>query len=135
MDNGNNFFKATLSIVDYTEEETASPKTSGVNMIIPLAVVPDIAENYANVSKVVKTIEINKHENIYWADDVKMFRICNGQQGNSSKFPCGYCLSKNEDLLIFGQIRTIGSCMEDYNNYIESGKGRGDLQELLLKIA
>ena len=54
MDNGNNFFKATLSIVDLTEEETASPKTSGVNMIIPLAVVPDIAENYANVSKVVK---------------------------------------------------------------------------------
>ena len=62
MDNGNNFFKATLSIVDLTEEETASPKTSGVNMIIPLAVVPDIAENYANVSKVVKAIEINKYE-------------------------------------------------------------------------
>ena len=93
MDRGDDFFKATLSIVDLTEEETASPKTSGSNMIIPLAVVKGIPENYANVSKVVKFLKINKHENIYWANDVKMFRICNGQQGNSSKFPCGYCIS------------------------------------------
>ena len=66
---------------------------TGVNKLMMLCTVPDVAETYENMKKLFDLIQINCIPFKFIAD-FKMILIVNGLQTASSSYPSPYCLVK-----------------------------------------
>ena len=122
MDNGGDFFKICLSIVDIREGnqkdiENQNPQfkfldheiqSSGVKKLFVIGIVEDISETYENIKNFLSGLKIEKVKPVVGCD-LKVANILCGLQSHASKHPCCYCEIDKDNLANLGELRTFGS--------------------------
>ena len=76
---------------------------NGVKKIMILAAVPNLKENYANVSQVLQVLNID-NLNYFGMFDYKLANIFFGIEAASSSHPCVYCEIPSKDIKAHRQI-------------------------------
>ena len=102
FDDGQGFLKLMLLVQSLLDREGPERKrlkysdgvfakafrNSGVKKLLPLAVVQDTQEQYANIKKLLDLVDIKGVENLSHTKDIKMVLIEQGRQGAQSTHPC-----------------------------------------------
>ena len=114
VDDNEHIKKRTL----FKDGGTASKagKLTGVNRMIMLCIVPDVAETYDNMKILFDLIKINNIPFKFIAD-YKLILIVNGMQTASSTWPSPYCYVK---------LKTLRKTVDE-NNEEESVESEGEV--------
>lgn len=116
IDGGRSFLKITLSVISPQTEHLAGNdfKDGGVKKLFIIALSPNLAEKYDNISPIWTEL-LKLHELEYLvAGDLKIINIIIGIMAHSSKNPCPYCEAFKSELGISNGIsRTKGSIKEN----------------------
>ena len=102
FDDGQGFLKLMLLVQSLLDREAPERKrlkysdgvfakqfrNSGVKKLLPLAIVQDTQEQYANIKKLLDLVDIKGVENLSHSKDIKMVLIEQGRQGAQSTHPC-----------------------------------------------
>ncbi|XP_055605671.1 uncharacterized protein LOC129753848 [Uranotaenia lowii] len=114
IDGGRSFFKITLSVISPQMEHLAGFKDGGVKKLFIIALSPNLAEKYDNISPVwTKLLKLHELEYLV-AGDLKIINIIIGIMAHSSKNPCPYCEALKSELGVAnGTARTKGSINEN----------------------
>lgn len=133
LDNGGNFFKVCLQLVDQEEIGRYPQQSSmfnhkkklstGINKLLIIAIAEDIKENYSNLSIILNLLELDKIKFVV-ASDLKIANLLCGIQSHASKHPCCYCEISSECLIQCGQLRTFGSLHRDFTAFSSSTKAK-----------
>lgn len=148
IDGGGGFLKLCLSILEkdftfdtdhvemqvkrrkYENNDCAKFLYSGVKKLFIIAIAPNTQENYANVSQLWKLSGINVIANKFSytvASDLKLCNILCGLSTHSSSHPCTWCDVNKTELDKCGeQYRTLGSCLDYYNDWVQHGSKKKD---------
>lgn len=132
MDGGGGYVKLCMSIAP--KEGLGAIELSSVQKIFILAIVTDIPETFANVSKILKMIDLTDPHayghSACFSNDLKLTNKLLGIQDYGCAFPCYVCEAKSSDFKSRKHtyaIRTIGSIRENNRKWIKSG---GNLKDL-----
>lgn len=111
-DNGGEPVKSKRSL--YKDGGTAAKtrKITGVNRMIMLCTVPEVAETYDNMKILFDLIQINRIPFKFIAD-FKLMLIVNGMQTASSSWPSPYCYVKLKTLRGLIDEESEDECEED----------------------
>lgn len=100
-------------------------KDSGVKKLFILAIAHGVQEKYENVLKIWNMLNINELSNDYTiATDFKLANVLTGLMAHSSTCPCTYCNVKKDSLENQGVLRTVGSCIQNYESWKENGSDK-----------
>ena len=77
-------------------------------------------ENHYNLSILWNLLHLTDFQGTI-AADLKLTNILVGLMSHSSTYPCTWCTSQKEDLSIMGELRTIGSCIANFEAWKQSG--------------
>lgn len=110
------------------EDGAASNKflDSGVKKLFIVGLAQGVQENYENVYKLWKLINIDdaaKEGTI--SVDLKLANIMSGLMVHSSLYPCTWCIVKKDQLKDRAELRTIGNITDNYLLWLKSG-GKSD---------
>lgn len=134
IDGGGGFLKITLS-VQKLEDDTQQPrrrqrysdgvaankmKDTGVKKLFLVGLAPDTQENFENVSTMWSFLKIHEFDGTV-ATDLKLANILIGIMSHSSNYPCTWCMAIKGELHTCGVYRTIGNCLENYENWKNAG--------------
>ncbi|KAJ8688531.1 hypothetical protein QAD02_024326 [Eretmocerus hayati] len=95
-------------------------RESGVEKLFILGLVAGAQENYENVKMLWSMLKINELEYTI-ATDLKLANILAGLMSHASTFPCTWCTAPKDNLYDIGEYRTLGSCINNHANWINSG--------------
>ncbi|KAJ8671941.1 hypothetical protein QAD02_003200 [Eretmocerus hayati] len=95
-------------------------KESRVKRLFILGLVAGAQENYENVRLLWSLLNINTMEYTI-ATDLKLANLLAGIMSHSSMFPCTWCTAAKDSLFDVGYYRTIGSCIANHEQWLNSG--------------
>lgn len=140
-DSGGNFLKITLSIQSLDDElihlnETKRQKyndavdlkrfkDSGVNKLFLIGLTEFSEENHHNISVLWNLLQLKDFEGKITAD-LKLLNIFIGLMTHSSSYPCTWCIAHKDDLKTLGILRTIGSCIDNFEAWQKRGGKKED---------
>lgn len=123
FDGGQNFLKVGFSIVDLGSVHSGG-KSSSIDDVFILGIVPDVPENYHNVKAMWDLCQLDDIR-FCLCSDLKMTNIIFGLQSYSALHPCYVCEAQNPkrsaDDWISGEARTLGSIRQNVMAFRNSG--------------
>jgi len=121
-DDGKKFLKIVMSVQDPERSNAKKDffKDTSARKNFIVAIMEGVPENYPNMEAIMKQFKFEKWP-CFWSSDLKMTNILLGLQSHSAKYPCSWChgTSPWEEE---AELRTIGSIMENYDDYCRVGK-------------
>ena len=139
MDGGGGFMKFVVSIFELNAAGGSKKrgekifdrfKHSGVKKLIILGTAPEIQENYVNIKRLwLETGIDNLARKFTIATDLKLTNIILGLMSHSSRHPCAWCDVTQERLEHCGVSRTIGSLLELFFQFFDSGAREEDAKK------
>ena len=123
IDKGQGLLKFCMSIVDlFEDEQEVEYKSSGVKKIFVVAAVPEREESHKVFQTTLTKINFWDIEPRWvFSNDFKVSNILCGIQPHRARFPCHVCYAPRDDLGTRHEYRTVGSCQEDYDNFVRNG--------------
>jgi hypothetical protein len=122
IDGGRSFFKITLSLIFPPTEHLAENrfKDGGVKKLFIIALSPNLAEKYDNISPIwTDLLKLHEVECLV-AGDLKIINIIIGIMAHSSRNPCPYCEALKSELgTTNGISRTKGTIKDHCNRKME----------------
>ena len=100
LDGGGGSFKVMASVFDGASDpevtfsmiETPSELNTGVNRLLPLAVVENCPERHHNLCQILEQLRLQEVEGLFIVGDLKLYNIMLGLSAHGSKCSCAYCL-------------------------------------------
>ena len=131
IDKGQGLLKFCMSIVDLLEDEQeVEYKSSGVRKVFVVAAVPKMGESYKVLQQTLTKINF-WDISLQWvfSNDLKMSNLLCGIQPHSASFPCHVCYAPKDDLGTRYGLRTIGTCLRDFDAFEGIGKIRAKAKQ------
>lgn len=125
LDGGGKVLKLCLSIQETSpsldSEKVKGFKDSGVKKLFIIGIVESAIENYHNVKSLWDKLNINKFLSQQMdgtvTTDLKLANILCGLMSHSASYPCTWCIAAKAKLAFDGELRTISSCQQNFENY------------------
>ena len=138
FDNGGNFYKGTLSLLDKSADPQAKPKfgelfkDTGVKKLSVIELAQNIKENYDNCSTLFKENDFEEldQDNLTYCGDQKMEYCMTGKGGPTCKKCCNYCRAQTpltgEESAAWLELYTLGMLRELNREYVANGSKAKD---------
>ena len=72
--------------------EIPSELNTGVNRLLPLAVVENCPERHQNLRQILEQLRLQEVEGLCIVGDLKIYNIMLGLSAHGGKYSCAYCL-------------------------------------------
>ena len=138
FDNGGNFYKGTLSLLDKSADPLAKPKfgalfkDTGVKQLCIVELAQNIKENYQNCAALFRENDFESldQENISYCGDQKMEYCMTGKGGPTCKKCCNYCRAQSpltgHESASWLELYTLGMLRELNREYVANGSKKQD---------
>lgn len=134
LDGGGGSFKVMASVFDGASDpevtfsmiETPSELNTGVNRLLPLAVVENCPERHHNLRQILEQLRLQEVEGLFIVGDLKIYNIMLGLSAHGGKYSCAYCLGVAD--LDSGEYRTFGHLQDHYTSYLQNGSNPKNMQ-------
>lgn len=134
LDGGGKFLKLCLSIQETSpsvdSEKVKGFKDSGVKKLFIIGIAESAQENYHNVKLLWDKLNMNKFLSQQMdgtvTTDLKLANILCGLMSHTVSYPCTWCVAAKAKLAFDGELRTISSCQQNFENYRANKKVKKD---------
>ena len=139
-DGGGGTFKVMVFVFDgncdpeipFKTNEVLGKLNTGVDRLLPLAVVENCPERHHNLHKILSHLKLQDVNNLFIVGDLKIYNVMLGISSHGGKYACAFCLGTST--LDSGIDRTFGHLEDHYSSYRKAGVNKKRLQNFYITI-
>ena len=92
---------------------------TGVNRLLPLAVVENCPERHHNLRQILNHMKLQEVKGLFIVGDLKIYNVMLGLSAHGGKYSCSFCLGPAS--IYSGVHRTFGHLKDYYISYQKAG--------------